>query len=82
MFGFGKKKRAEEAEKAAIDKAVAEEVEETNVEVEELKEEENSPEVIKVRPRQTAPTTLKKSPPKTSKTTSTWARCASSCSTA
>ena len=47
MFGFGKKKRAEEAEKAAIDKAVAEEVEETNVEVEELKEEENSPEVIK-----------------------------------
>lgn len=47
MFGFGKKKGAEEAEKAAIDKAVAEEVEETNVEVEELKEEENSPEVIK-----------------------------------
>ena len=47
MFGFGKKKRAEEAEKAAIDKAVAEEIEETNVEVEELKEEENSPEVIK-----------------------------------
>ncbi len=46
MFGFGKKKRAEEAENA-IDKAVAEEVEETNVEVEELKEEENSPEVIK-----------------------------------
>ena len=47
MFGFGKKKHAEEAEKAAIDKAVAEEIEETNVEVEELKEEENSPEVIK-----------------------------------
>ena len=47
MFGFGKKKHAEEAEKAAIDKAVAEENEETNVEVEELKEEENSPEVIK-----------------------------------
>ena len=47
MFGFGKKKHAEEAEKAAIDKAVAEEIEETNVEVEELKEEENSPKVIK-----------------------------------
>ena len=47
MFGFGKKKHAEEAEKAAIDKAVAEEIEETNVEVEELKEEEDSPEVIK-----------------------------------
>lgn len=47
MFGFGKKKHAEEAEKAAIDKAVAEEIEETSVEVEELKEEENSPEVIK-----------------------------------
>ena len=47
MFGFGKKKRAEEAEKAAIDKAVNEEIEETSVEVEELKEEENSAEVIK-----------------------------------
>ena len=77
MFGFGKKKHAEEAEKAAIDKAVAEEIEETNVEVEELKEEENSPEVIKY-----DRTILKKSPPKTSKTTSTWVRCASSCSTA
>ena len=47
MFGFGKKKKAEEAEKAAIDKAVNEEIEETSVEVEELKEEENSAEVIK-----------------------------------
>lgn len=27
MFGFGKKKKAEEAEKAAIDKAVNEEIE-------------------------------------------------------
>ena len=47
MFGFGKKKKAEEAEKAAIDKAVNEEIEATSVEVEELKEEENSAEVIK-----------------------------------
>ena len=46
MFGFGKKKKAEEAEKAAIDKAINEEIEETSVEVEELKEEENSAEVI------------------------------------
>ena len=81
MFGFGKKKHAEEAEKAAIDKAVAEEIEETNVEVEELKERRTLPRSSSTT-ASTARTTLKKSPPKTSKTTSTWVRCASSCSTA
>ena len=70
MFGFGKKKKAEEAEKAAIDKAINEEIEETSVEVEELKEEENSAEVIQY-DRVNGPTTLRRSAKRTSKTTST-----------
>ncbi len=46
MFGFGEKKHQEEAERATIRKAVAEETAVTDLEVAELEAEENSAEVI------------------------------------